>query len=229
MKDADYRKKTAEVAEAKRIAQAQVEQVQAERTHYANHLDVVLGSLQAQLVGDQAELAKLAKTDPAQWVAANAEFQERYAAYQQAVAERQQLANRMTAEQEKANEDWRKGEAAALQEKLPEWRDEKIKKAETESIGKYLLDQGYAVEELDELFDHRALLVARDAAKWRAHQANLKSAKDKQVKPEPSKPIKSGAAKDPTQTQQSYQDALRRMKNAGDDDAAMALLRAKRQ
>lgn len=45
MKDADYRRKTAEAAEAKREAQAERERIAVERSHYANHLDTVLNSL----------------------------------------------------------------------------------------------------------------------------------------------------------------------------------------
>src|SRR3546814_18649337 len=41
MKDADYRRKTAEAAEAKREVLAERERIEQERSHYANHLDVV--------------------------------------------------------------------------------------------------------------------------------------------------------------------------------------------
>lgn len=82
MKDADYRRKTAEAAEAKREAQAIAERVQQERSHYANQLDVFLQNLHTELVGDQAALAKLAVEDPAEWVAQNAAFQHRAAKFQ---------------------------------------------------------------------------------------------------------------------------------------------------
>src|SRR3546814_1228932 len=79
--------------------------------------DLVLGSLQAQLVGDQAELAKLAQSDPAQWVAKNAEFQQRYADYQRAVQERQSLAGRMTADQDAKQSEWVKADREALKDR----------------------------------------------------------------------------------------------------------------
>lgn len=229
MKDADYRRKTAEVAEAKRQAQAEVERVKVERMHYANHLDVVLHSLQTQLIGDQAELAKLAETDPAEWVRANAAFQQRYANYQSAVQERQQLANRSNVEQEQEVLEWRKGEAEKLQEKLPDWRDEKVKTAETRQIAEYLLSQGYGNEELSELFDHRALLVARAAAKWHAHEAAQKTLKEKQTKSEPPRGLKPGVAQQKTQDQQASKvDELRkRAQRTGKQDDIAAYLIAK--
>lgn len=194
MKDADYRRKTAEAAEAKREAQAERERIAAERSHYANHLDTVLHSLQAQLIGDQAALAQLAEADPAEWVRQNAAFQQRYADYQKAVHERQALANRTTAEQEREVAEWRKTERDKLHEKLPEWKDPTKAAAEQRLVAEYLIDKGYSQDDLKDLFDHRALIVAREAALWRQHQAAVKSAKEKQVKTEPGKPLKPGAA-----------------------------------
>lgn len=230
MKDADYRRKTAEIAEAKREAQQLHERVRAEREYHANHLDALIGGLQSQLVGDQAELAKLAEENPAEWVRANQAFQHRYANYQKAIAERQQLANLHKQEQGAEQEKWREGERQALQEKLPEWRDAKVKETESRAIGEYLLGQGYSAEELGELFDHRALLVARDAAKWREHQAARKSAKDKQANPLPAKPLKPGVARgDNPQQQTASREALQRLQRSGSADDAMALLSARRK
>lgn len=229
MLEKDYRAKTTEVAEAKRIAQAQVQQVQQERAWHASQLGTLIQGLQTQLIGDQQALAQLAQEDPAAWVQENAKFQQRYAQYQQAVQAQQQLANQQTLEQQQADLEWRQAEAAALQEKLPEWRDAKVKETESRQIAEYLLAEGYATEELGELFDHRALIVARKAAKWDAHVKAQKTLKDKQTRTPP-QPFRAGAKRDTSTQQQSvYNDALRRAKSSGSDDAALALLQAKRK
>lgn len=229
MFEADYRAKTSETAEAKRVYQAQQQLIQQERSYYASQLNVLVQSLQTQLIGDQQALAQLAQTDPAAWVAENAKFQQRMGQYQQAVQAQGQLANQQTLEQEAEQAEWRKAESAALQDKLPEWKDPKVKQAEAESIGQYLLDQGYANDELAELFDHRALLVARDAMKWRQHVKAQASLKDKQARSEPPKPLKAGAQRD-TQTTQSkgYQEAVARARKTGKEDDLLAQLAAKR-
>lgn len=80
---------------------------------------------------------------------------------------------------------------------------------------------GYPQEELVNLQDHRALLIARDAAKWQAYQKAIISAKSKQTKPEPGKPLKPGAAQQ-SQTDQKQadinklRDRARRTQNADD-------------
>lgn len=229
MKDADYRRKTAEVAEAKREAQAERERIAAERSHYANHLDAVLHSLQAQLIGDQAALAQLAETDPAEWVRQNAAFQQRYADYQKAIQERSALANRMTAEQEKEIAEWRKSEREKLHEKLPEWKDPQKAGAEQRLVAEYLIEQGYTQDDLKDLFDHRAMIVAREAALWRQSQAAKASVKDKQVKPEPAKAIKPGVANQVTKDQNAVKvDELRkRAQRTGKQEDIAAYLVAK--
>lgn len=223
MKDADYRRKTAEAAEVRRAAEAERARIAEERSHYANHLDVVLQSLQTQLVGDQAELAKLAQTNPAEWVAKNAEFQQRYADYQRAVHERQALHGRMTEEQEAQQVEWRKAEREALKTKLPEWNDPAKAADEQRLVAQYLLDMGYQQSELADLFDHRALIVAREAALYR----QLQAAKAKKSQPEPRKPIRPGAQPDQNTRQSREADLLKKVQNTGSEEAAVALLLAR--
>jgi len=228
MKDADYRRKTAEAAEAKREAQAVQARIQQERSHYANHLDVVLNSLQTQLIGDQAALAKLAQEDPAAWVAENAKFQQRYAHYQQAVHERQALAQRHQADSDAQLAEYARAEQAELAKKLPEWRDPKVREKESTELAEYLIRQGYSQDELASLQDHRALLIVRDAAKWQQHQASLAAAKAKQAPKEPAKPLKPGAAHQNQPSSTAYNDALKRARRTGSEEDAMALLAARR-
>lgn len=226
MKDADYRRKTAEAAELRRAADAERAQVRQEREYHANRLDVLIHGLQTQLVGDQKALAELAATDPGEWVRQNQAMQQRYAQYQQAIAERQNLANRTSAEQERELEQWRKAEREKLQERLPEWRDKAKATAEQKLVAEFLVREGYTPEELNEVFDHRALVVARKAALY----DQLQAAKAKQSKPAPPKVIKPGVAKGSNQPQQGvYTDALRKLRESGSEDAAMALLAAKRK
>lgn len=212
MLDADYRRKTAEVAEARRAAQEAQARIQQERTQYASQLDVTLELMHKQLIGDQEALVELARTDPAAWVAENAAFQQRVAAFQNAVNQREQLSKAQRADEERAAQEWRKAERDRLLEKLPEWRDQAKASAEQKLIAETLLQTGYSQEELSELFDHRALVIARKAALY----DQLQAAKAKQVKPEPPKAIKPGAPKPPTEARNSdYQQALAKAKRSG--------------
>ena len=229
MKDSDYRRKTAEAAEAKRAAQAQVDAIKQEREERANQLDAYIAIAHQQLIGDQQYLAKLAQEDPAAWVAEKQAMESRAANFQALLQERQSLANRQKAEQDKAVQDWRKEQSAKLFEKLPEWRDPAKSAAEQRMVAEYLLGVGFSNEELNDLYEHRSLLVAREAALWRQHQAALKSAKDKQVKPEPAKAIKPGVANQKTQDEKvvRVEELRKRAQRTGKQEDIAAYLVAK--
>jgi len=222
MLDADYRRKTAEAAQAKREAQEFAEQIKQERAQYANQLDVSLSLMHKQLIGDQEALAELARTDPAEWVARNAEFQQRIGLFEQARQQREYLTKAQQAEEERGHKEWRDAERRLLQEKLPEWKDEAKASAEQKLIAESLMGIGYTREELSELFDHRALLIARKAALY----DQLQAAKAKQAKPEPRKALTPGAPKPQSDTQRSaYQEALAKAKRTGKpDDVHRALM-----
>ena len=75
-------------------------------------------------------------------------------------------------------------ENAALLAKLPEWSDSETRTKEQQTIARNLADYGFNEAEIASLQDHRMVLVARDAMKWRALQAE-KANKVQQVRTAP--------------------------------------------
>ena len=222
-KDADYRQKTSALAEQRKQLEAHTQRIALERQYAATQLDVLIGSLHKQIVGDQQQLATLIESDPQEYLRQQRAMSDRAAQLQQAINERQALQGRVNAdEQAKANE-WRKQEADKLLDKLPHWRDEKKRAAESEQIAAYLNDLGYTAEELGGLVDHRALLVARDAAKWRAQQR----AKSKQAPTATGKVVKPGAARADNPTNSRYVDALAKARKTGRPEDIERALRLK--
>jgi hypothetical protein len=228
MKDADYRQKTAEVAEAKRAAQALQERVETERTHYANHLDALIGQLQTQLVGDQRALAQLAENDPAEWVRQNAQYQDRFQRFQQALGERQVIEQRAKDEKDRKHGEWVQSNSEILHEKLPEWRDPAVKAKELGDMEAFLRQQGVGDKDMESFMNHRIYLIARQAWQAQKREAARATAKDKQVQKQPPKPLKAGAAQSETQATDAYKDAQKRARSGKEEDL-MALLAAKRR
>lgn len=228
MKDADYRRKTAEAAEAKREAQAQAERVTQERSHYANQLDVLIGQLQTELVGDQQALAQLAQRDPAEWVRQNAVMQQKIQRFQQAVGERQVIEQRATEEKERKRSDWTRQQADVLHERIPEWKDPAARQKELGEMEVFLRAQGYDDAGMDAFLDARVYLIARKAMLAEKQAAAREAAKDKQVKPPPPKALKPGPATNPQASNDAYKEAQRRAKSGREDDL-LALLAAKRR
>lgn len=224
---ADYQQKTAKLAEQRREVEAQNQRIQQERSNYANQLDVLIEASHRQLVGDSAALQELIETDPQAYLREQARLQSRAQQLDQMMQQRQALAGQQSAEEQRQHADWAKAEREALHVALPEWADEKKASAEQREIAEYLIERGYSQEELGTLQDHRALLIARDAAKYRA----LQKAQAKQARQEPPKTIKPGAQVDNKQTnkQRDTQDALKVARKAQGDDDWMRYLRTTRK
>lgn len=224
---ADYQQKTAKLAEQRREVEAKDQAIQQERSRYANQLDVLIEATHRQLVGDSAALQELIETDPQAYLREQAKLQSRAHQLDQLMQQRQALAGQQSAEEQRQHQEWVKAEREALRVALPEWADEKKAAAEQQQIAEYLLERGYSADELQTLQDHRALLIARDAAKYRA----LQKAQAKQARQEPPKTIKPGAQVDPKQTnkQRDVQDALKAARKGQGDDDWMRYLRQTRK
>lgn len=192
--EADYRRKTAETAELTRIAEQERQQIRQEREVRVNQLDTLASALYQELVGDQSRLAELLDTDPVAYLRVKQDMERKAQLLQQAGQQRHVLSQQQAAESDREYDAYLKAEQQKLQDKLPEWRDTKVRAAETQAIAKTLIDAGYSQEELGTLADHRALLLARDAMRWRTQQA----IKAKQAQPQPQKTVQPGARNQPT-------------------------------
>src|SRR5579875_3741526 len=115
----------------------------------------------------------------------------------------------------------------ALLEALPEWKDPAKYAAESAEVARFLTQHGYADEDLNNLYDHRAVLIARKAMLYDKMQA----VQAKKVTPvqEPPRAVKSGNANTPIQSKKDaeLQALQKRFKKTGKDDDAVALLLAR--
>jgi hypothetical protein len=83
-------------------------------------------------------------------------------AWQQGQA-RQQIAERI------------QSEAQVLREVMPEWADKEVASRDHAQIRSYAHEVGLSDDELSEMFDHRALVILHDAARYRAMMAKGKT------------------------------------------------------
>lgn len=170
-KDADYRQKTAALADQRRdteSAQAQAraaeQQANAERHQAAMALTeagVVIRANLKQFEGINWQ--QLAAADPAAYVQARAAFDAQMQQLQQVRQQFTQLQQLEAAQQLQFRERNRVDQQQALLAKLEDWKDPAKASAEKQAISKYLLGQGYSESELDQVDDHRAVLIARKA------------------------------------------------------------------
>lgn len=208
MRQDDYQRKTATLAEQRRAVESAQRQIEQERTQAANQLDVLIDGLYKQLVGDQQQLAKLIEEDPQEYLRQQSAMNQRSSQLQQAIAQRQALQGRQTAAEQQQRSEYARQERERLLEKLPHWSDEAKAAPEQKEIAEYLGEVGYSADELNDLVDHRALLVARDAAKYRQMQ-RAKEKRSRDVTRRPIRPGAGGGANTNTKAQRAAE-ALRR-------------------
>lgn len=189
MRDADYRQKTAHAAELTRAAEQELQQLRQERETRVNQLDALANVLYQELVVDQRQLqALLDSGDTRGYLNVKEGIEQKQRLIGQAMEQRQLHAQQAEAESKQDYQRYLAEEQRKLSEKLPEWRDPKVREADTRAIADYLMQMGYETEELDALSDHRAMLIVRDAARYRAQQAM----KQKQTAAPPAKTVAPG-------------------------------------
>ena len=163
-RQADYTRKTMEVAEKRKEADSETIKAREERETYARGLQQAQALLQAQLQEqNQIDWQKLLSDDPVEYLKQQHLYQQRQAQLQQAHGEMQKIAAIHKAETEKAYADYLKQQEGELLAKLPEWKDESKAKAEREAITQFLMDNGYTSKEVTGISDHRAVVMARKA------------------------------------------------------------------
>lgn len=217
MKDADYRRKTADIAETRKRTEAAEAQYSDGLKELQGQLEVVATFIASQLNVDEAELDKLAVEKPAEYVARQREMAKQGSALRAVDAQLQRVRQEQNREATRKAGEFRDAEAAKLHEVAPEFRRPET----TERLHSYLKDTyGLSKDEIESVADHRFSLIAEKARRFDAIKAKA-ALKDKQVRKDPAKFQKGGAAVRTTaSTKASEQNFKQVMKSGKVDDLA---------
>lgn len=164
MRQRDYTRKTEEVAAQRREVEQVRQQVAAEREERANVLDVLIGSLHQELLGvDQARLNQLLDSDPKAYLRAKEHIEAKQNMIRTAIQQRLDLQKQAVQEQAREIAEYEREQRTILANKLPQWKDPKRAASEAREIEATLRSAGYKDDELNQLVDHRAVMIARKA------------------------------------------------------------------
>lgn len=194
-RQADYSRKTAEIAEHRRAVEAEYQRVAGERQHYATQLDQVAAVLQASL--PPRPPMEMRDADPIGYQHAKEDWETRVGQLQGVIAERdramQQQQQHFAQQQQQSLQQAR----TQLVEMLPEWRKPETAKAEQPKIAEHLRALGYADHEISAAADPRAIVMARESMLYRQLQASKPSVQNKlATAPRMVKPGAAGPAPD---------------------------------
>lgn len=205
-----------QVREAAEMRKAAQEQVQASQQQM---------QVQQQLVGQIAEVkaveAELAKYNAINWrdlydadPAQAAKLDHQYRDLQQQHAQKIDVVKQAHQQLQQQGEQQRiatlQFERQALLQAVPEWSDDAKASKDRAGIVADLKARGYSDNDVQNLTDHKAVLLARDAWLYRQQQATNKVA-EKQVRAAPKiiKPGTSGQGSNPAKTVQNLKSAVR--------------------
>ncbi len=172
-KDADYRRQTGQLAEARRQAEAdyqgRMQAYEQQNVFLAQNFELSEQLLAAEL--NDPRLATLRESDPAEWTARREEVGQRLNAIRQA---RQNAAQRFEAFRQQQRAETKQREQSALAERIPEFGPQHVQLARgaMESLG-------YSGDEIAEIFDHRLVIGALELVALRSEVESLRGEKAK--------------------------------------------------
>jgi hypothetical protein len=158
----DYTRKTQQLAEQRKMAEAEFEAVRAERQQYSQ----VLNTLQQQIEASapsEPNWEHLRHNDPIEFAAQWAEHQQRQQRLQAVQAEQQRLASIQQQEQAQWIAQVVADERKVLENVIPEWRDPEVAKREKGELVEFARKLGFQTEELAGVTDHRVVVALRKA------------------------------------------------------------------
>lgn len=227
LRQADYTRKTQEVAAERQTVQAERETITQERSQLSAILTLATDIVKAHLPPEP---------DPALIDTDVVGYMQQDRAYKAAMAELQKLADarrdadagsekeRQASEEQTANKvrETLTNEYRLLQGKVPELRTPEGHKAffaRAEAAGAHY---GLSPEDVRGIQDHRALIVLQDAARWRDLQAKKPAAV---ARAQAAPPIRTAARQAPgTRSADAVLAAKARLEREGSIEAAAALL-----
>lgn len=202
----DYTRKTMALADQRKSLEGELEQIRQERAQ----LSQVLEQIDVQDQEQEPNWDALYHQDPQQWLIQREVWRERQERKRALVEEKQRLLQAQEADKQRVVAQFVEQERGRLNEVLPQWRDEKIAKAEKAKVAEYAKKIGFTDNEIAQFYDHRAVSTLYKAMKF----DELQSGKPKAAKK--TAPVaKAGAANTTPKARDAYRKSQQRLAKTG--------------
>ena len=220
--------KSMEVSEQRKALESETNQFKEQSQAKLQQLDTALNVAFSELYQDfeSVNWNELSQTNPSEYSAKRLQFQDREARLKQSLGA---LENEKAVQQQSQAQQLAKTRENNLNEllaKIPEWTDPKgFDKGKTEMKNSLIENYGFTDDEVSNVIDHRFLIMARDAQKYRDLQGKKETVM-KQVKVAP-KTAKSGATASKPTAKTELDKARARIKQTGGRDGITEALALK--
>lgn len=202
----DYTRKTMALADQRKTLESEVEQIRHERAQLSQVLDQI--SLQDQ--EQEPNWEHLLSQDPQEYLLQKEIWREKQERKRSLVEERQRLLQAQEADKQRVIAQFVQQEQVKLTDVLPQWRDEKVAKAEKAKVADYAKSIGFTDQEVAQFYDHRAVTTLYKAMKF----DELQSGKPKAAKK--TAPVaKAGAANTTPKARDAFRKSQQRLAKTG--------------
>lgn len=221
-RQSDYTRKSQALAEGRKeneAIQSERMALEQERQMYANGLQMLKEQQEAKLSEfNEVDWNSLKEEDPYQYMLKKDEYRDAQEKVQNATQQQQIVQQQQYQQVQEARATFVQDEYSKLIEALPEWgkKDSTVK----DDVRKYASEAGFLPEEVDQLADHRSVLILKKAMEFDRLTKKVKP-KKKAVKKVP-KVQKSGRGKVKTEAadEANKKKRARLRKSGHQDDAA---------
>lgn len=219
-RQSDYTKKTQEIAEYRKQADAMMQQAQQEvyqtqqfRQQYIDAASAVVQQQYSKLneLVNNTDWERLKIEDREEYLTKKSEVTDLQTMMQQEEQRLGQANEQAMAEQRQAQQRIAHEERQKLETILPEWKNEEFRQKAGKELTEFALSQGFLQEELNQLTDHRSLLVLMQAKAFQEMQKAQLSTKSKKTKNKP-KMVTSGTGSKKTKKERGKAERTAKMK-----------------
>ena len=162
MRQADYTRKTQQVAEDRKVVESELGYVQGERARYAQGLEELEQAL-TQTEPDQTYWDGLYKQNPLEYTRQKDLMRDRKEALEKVQGEKQRVQGEHMQQLQQQSRQHMESQRTILPELIPEWRDASVAQNEKKEIFTHATKYGFSEQELNNVSDSRAVAVLRKA------------------------------------------------------------------
>lgn len=171
LRQSDYTRKTMELAATRKELDSRLSEVAQKSQNFEQAANIAIELIKARL--PQAPDMSLIQSDPIAYMQQKADHDAQMAQLQQLTTASQEAENTRRAQEQHVRNQFLATQRDALVEKLPELKDPaKARNFITEVATGLSQAYGVTAEDLSQLQDHRAFLIAKDALAYRKLMAN---------------------------------------------------------
>lgn len=193
LRQADYTRKRMADAEVRKQLEDEKALVVQEREKYG----VLLERLEKQTIsglGAEPDWEEMERNNPAEFAIEYARWQRGVKRLEAIEAEQGKIVHQRRTEEQKSFHEYLGQEQKLLMEAVPEWKDAAARDAELRELRDFGLKKGFTEKELDGIYDHRAVLLLREAMVLDRARARAATASSKTKVTPTTKTLKPGAA-----------------------------------